>query len=154
MRSAFCFLASVVLGSLAFQATSVAQAPSQGAVGNSQIRSVLTPKESIAAFFHSLSEDRVDDAYAELVRGSIIAERKEDVDHLKAKTQKALDAYGKLRSYEILKEATVGTSLQRFTCLSLNEDLPLRWRFYFYDSAKGWKLVDLRVDDGLVELFD
>jgi hypothetical protein len=36
----------------------------------------------------------------------------------------------------------------------LNEDLPLRWRFYFYRSENKWKLVDLRVDDGIVELFD
>jgi hypothetical protein len=39
-------------------------------------------------------------------------------------------------------------------CISLNSDLPLRWRFYFYKSQGAWKLVDLRVDDGLVELFE
>ena len=32
--------------------------------------------------------------------------------------------------------------------------LPLRWRFYFYKAQGTWKLVDLRVDDGLVELFE
>jgi hypothetical protein len=36
----------------------------------------------------------------------------------------------------------------------LNEDLPLRWRFYFYRTEGKWKIVDLRVDDGIVELFD
>ena len=49
---------------------------------------------------------------------------------------------------------TVGEHLLRRTCLSLNEDLPLRWRFYFYRSGDTWKLVDLRVDDALVELFE
>ena len=112
------------------------------------------PKERIASFFSLLAKDRVEDAYNDLVRGSIIEERKEDVETLKDRTQRALDSYGMIRRFEILEERTAGTSLIRFTCLSLNEDLPLRWRFYFYDSAKGWKLVDLRVDDGLVELFD
>jgi hypothetical protein len=36
----------------------------------------------------------------------------------------------------------------------LNEDLPLRWRFYLYRSGNDGKIVDLRVDDGIVELFD
>ena len=42
----------------------------------------------------------------------------------------------------------------RQTCISLNQDLPLRWRFYFYRSEGAWKIVDMRVDDGLVELFE
>jgi len=115
---------------------------------------VMNPRESIAQFFRLLSRERVEDAYSGLVKGSIIEERKEDVELLKDRTTRALDAYGPIRDYEVLSELAVGTTLRRFTCLSHNEELPLRWRFYFYDSARGWKLVDLRVDDGLVELFD
>jgi len=112
------------------------------------------PRERIDAFFHLLARENVDEAYDNLVKGSIIAESKEDVDALKERSRRALDAYGPIRHYEVLNEMAVGSSLRRTTCLSLNEDLPLRWRFYFYNSAKGWKLVDLRVDDGLVELFE
>ena len=53
-----------------------------------------------------------------------------------------------------MDEKTVGESLMRRTCISLNADLPLRWRFYFYKSGGAWRLVDLRVDDALVELFE
>lgn len=112
------------------------------------------PRERIDAFFALLARDRVDEAYTDLVKGTIIEERAEDVETLKNRTQRALDAYGMIRHYEVLNELTAGTSLRRYTCLSLNEELPLRWRFYFYNSARGWKLVDLRVDDGLVELFE
>jgi hypothetical protein len=112
------------------------------------------PRERIDAFFALLSRDRVDEAYTDLVKGTIIEEREEDVTTLKDRTQRALDAYGMVRHYEVLNELTAGSSLRRYTCLSLNEELPLRWRFYFYNSARGWKLVDLRVDDGLVELFE
>lgn len=114
----------------------------------------IDPRDRIDAFFQLLSRERIDVAYEGLVRGSIIEERKEDVETLKTRTQRAIDAYGPIRSYDILQETSVGSSLRRYTCLSLNEDLPLRWRFYFYRSGRGWKLVDLRVDDGLVELFE
>lgn len=118
------------------------------------VQQALEPRPAIDLFFAQLAEGRVEEAYDNLVRGSIIEERKEDVDALKERSMRAIDAYGRVRSYEVLNEASAGTSLRRFTCLSLNEELPLRWRFYFYNSAKGWKLVDLRVDDGLVELFE
>ena len=54
----------------------------------------------------------------------------------------------------MVENLEIGKSLVRTTCLSLNEDLPLRWRFYFYRNGDQWRLVDLRVDDGIVELFD
>jgi hypothetical protein len=114
----------------------------------------MEPRERIDRFFAALGRDRVEDAYQGLVAGSILMEKPEDLENLKTRTQRALDAYGVLRGYELLEERTVGTALKRFTCLSLNEDLPLRWRFYFYLNPRGWKLVDLRVDDGLVELFE
>ena len=120
----------------------------------SGIKDTLSPRAKIDAFFTLLSADHVEQAYEEFAKGSIISDRKEDMANLKKRTQLALDTYGKIRYYEVINESSVGNALKRYTCLSLNEEFPLRWRFYFYDSAKGWKLVDLRVDDGLIELFD
>lgn len=114
----------------------------------------VDPRERIDRFFSALARDRVEEAYTGLVEGSILVKNPEDLEKLKTRTQQALDAYGIMRGYEVLEQGTVGTALKRFTCISLNEDLPLRWRFYFYLNPQGWKLVDLRVDDGLVELFD
>ncbi len=110
--------------------------------------------EIIEAFFQALKAEKVDEAYDALVRGTIISERQEDVAALKERTKHALDTYGPLTGYEVVDEQMVGTVLFRRTCLSFNSDLPLRWRFYFYKSNNEWKLVDLRVDDGLVELFE
>lgn len=112
------------------------------------------PAEAIGAFFLALKAGQVDAAYEGLVRNTIIAERKENVGDLKASTQKALDHYGPVLGYEVVDTLQVGDSLLRQTCISLNQDLPLRWRFYFYRSGGGWKIVDMRVDDGLVELFE
>jgi hypothetical protein len=112
------------------------------------------PSEMVEMFFVALKAGQIDSAYDSLVNGSIIADRREDVQGLKERTKQALDNYGPISGYELVDEKTVGTSLLRRTCISLNTDLPLRWRFYFYRSEDEWKLVDLRVDDGLVELFE
>jgi hypothetical protein len=113
-----------------------------------------SPAHTIDLFFLALTGDNVEAAYENLVKGTIIAERKEDVAALIARTREALDSYGPVRGFELIEERAVGKHLVRRTCLSLNSDLPLRWRFYFYLSGGRWGLVDLRVDDGLAELFE
>ncbi len=127
-------------------AATPAQAPSPGKVASAD--------DILNAFFLALKADQVDAAYDALVRNTIIAERQKDVDGLKAKTKEAIDGYGPIAGYEVVDEREVGTVLMRRTCISLNSDLPLRWRFYFYKTQGEWKLVDLRIDDGLVELFE
>jgi hypothetical protein len=117
-------------------------------------RRAENPADAVEQFFRALKSNQVDAAYDTLVKDSIIAERREDVAALKRRTQEALDNYGPIAGYEMVDEKIVGTSLQRRTCVSINSDLPLRWRFYFYKSEGSWKLVDLRVDDALVELFE
>lgn len=112
------------------------------------------PIDALDAFFSALKSGQVDAAYDALVAGTIIADRREDVAGLKAKTKQALDSYGPVGGYEPVETVEIGTCLRRHTCISLNQDLPLRWKFYFYRNAAGWRLVDLRVDDGLAELFD
>ena len=112
------------------------------------------PAAAIGAFFLALKAGQVDAAYEGLVKNTIIAERKENVNDLKESTKKALDHYGPVSGYEVVDTLQVGSSLLRQTCISLNQDLPLRWRFYFFRSEGGWKIVDMRVDDGLVELFE
>ena len=117
-------------------------------------RNLDTPAETLDLFFLALKAGQVDAAYEALVKDTIIAERKEDVDSLKKRTKDAIESYGPIVGYELVDEKIVGTSLLRRTCISLNTDLPLRWRFYFYKSEGTWRLVDLRVDDALVELFE
>lgn len=113
-----------------------------------------SPAEKIDLFFLALKAGQTDAAYDALVKDSVIAERKDDVTALKQRTKQAIDSYGPISGYEEVDEKAVGTHLLRRTCISLNSDLPLRWRFYFYRVAEEWRLVDLRVDDALVELFE
>lgn len=117
-------------------------------------RKLDAPGEKMDLFYLALKAGQVDAAYDALVKDTIIAERKEDVTGLKERTKQAIDSYGPIAGYEVVDEKVVGSMLLRRTCISLNADLPLRWRFYFYRSEGAWRLVDMRVDDALVELFE
>lgn len=110
--------------------------------------------EAMDMFFLALKANQISAAYDALVKDTIIAERAADVTALKEKTKQAFESYGPISGYEVVDEKIVGSSLLRRTCISLNTDLPLRWRFYFYRSEGAWRLVDIRIDDALVELFE
>lgn len=112
------------------------------------------PAELLQRFFESLKADKLDAAYEGLAKDTLVASKAENLEQLKKRTRDALDNFGPVKGYEVVETLEIGNALFRQTCISLNEDLPLRWRFYFYRSESKWKLVDLRVDDGIVELFD
>lgn len=115
---------------------------------------VLEPTEVLKQFFEDLKADQLDSAYQGLVKNTIISERTENIDQLKEKTRLALDNFGPVQGFEIVESLDVGSALIRFTCVSLNADVPMRWRFYFYRSGSQWKIIDLRVDDGIADLFE
>ena len=112
------------------------------------------PNALLQRFFADLKADKLDAAYANLAKNTIIAERAENLEQLKEKTREAIDNFGPVQGYEVVQTDEIGSVLFRQTCISLNTDLPLRWRFYFYRTGGQWKLVDLRVDDGIADLFD
>ena len=114
----------------------------------------MEPADLLQRFFEDLKADKLDAAYEGLAKNTLVASKAENLEQLKKRTRDALDNFGPVKGYEIVDTLEIGNALFRQTCISLNEDLPLRWRFYFYRSENKWKLVDLRVDDGIVELFD
>ncbi len=123
-----------------------AQAPAPPASGS--------PEALLQRFFADLKADKLDAAYGTLAKNTIISERPENLGQLKEKTREAIDNFGPVQGYEVVQTDEIGSVLFRQTCISLNTDLPLRWRFYFYRTGGQWKLVDLRVDDGIADLFD
>jgi hypothetical protein len=76
-----------------------------------------------------------------LAKNTLIATKAENLEQLKKRTRDALDNFGPVTGYEVVETIEIGKSLFRQTCISLNEDLPLRWRFYFYrtgENGKSW----------------
>ncbi|MEI8292484.1 MAG: hypothetical protein WCG66_00690 [bacterium] len=112
------------------------------------------PQVLLQRFFELLKAEKIDAAYEALAKNTLIASKAENLEQLKKRTREAIDNFGPVKGYEVVETNEIGKSLFRQTCISLNEDLPLRWRFYFYRSENKWKIVDLRVDDGIVELFE
>jgi hypothetical protein len=113
-----------------------------------------TPDEIIQVFFDALKADRVEDAYGTLHSQFALQDRGGEAKKMAEQTQRALDAYGPVVGYELVREEKLGTHLMRRTYLLNGKNLPLRWQFYFYQAEKDWQLIDLRVDDALVEWFD
>lgn len=83
-----------------------------------------------------------------------MADKPEDVATLKSKTRDAVRIFGAIQGCELVVIKNVGTHLMCATYLSLGKSFPLRWKFYFYKSDKIWRLIDIRVDDRLVDMFD
>jgi hypothetical protein len=111
-------------------------------------------KQLVATFFVSLQKREVDAAYALLTKGSMIAEKPEELKQLKAKTQEAIEVFGAIEGYDLVEAKSVGNRLVRSTFASHGKVFPLRWRFYFYKPEDVWRLIDMRVDDKLSGMFD
>jgi hypothetical protein len=112
------------------------------------------PFQMVDTFFKSLEAGKVDQAYDQLLVGSKIAELSKDVSTLKTKTRDAIREFGDITGYESVSIKNVGTHLIRATYVSVGKDFPIRWRFYFYKTPEHWKLIDIRVDDRLADLFE
>ena len=121
----------------------------QGDDGNN-----VRPVEMLKKFFAGVKSGRLDDALDAITANSLLAHKPEDIETLKKGTQQALEKYGDVEGFEILEQKSAGESLFRITCVSLGEDMPLRWKFYFYKTHGTWRLLDMRVDTGIVDLFE
>lgn len=110
-------------------------------------------RQQIDDFFNTLEKRDVEAAYNQLVKGTKIAERSEEVSTLKSKTQQAVTLFGEFQGHELIDLKTVGTRLLAATYMSLGKNFPLRWRFYYYKPADVWQLIDIRVDDRLADMF-
>lgn len=113
-----------------------------------------TIAERAEAFFQALAQNRVTEAYTGLMEGSEMADDTDQIQLLHDRTREAIELFGPIRGYDYLGADRVGGHLVRANFLSLGERFPLRWRLYFYRVRDDWRLIDIRVDDGITEMFD
>jgi len=112
------------------------------------------PTRMVAEFFAQIAQGKIDEAYANLSKGSKTIEKPEDLRVLKQKTREAIEVFGAITGHELVESKPIGSRLIRRTYVSLGAEFPLRWRFYFYNANDRWRLIDLRVDDRLPGMFD
>lgn len=103
-------------------------------------------RRRVDAFFATLKQRKVEDAYRSLLEGSVLAaDNPELVAKLIDSTTRVLALTGRIDRAEILRVRPAGKSLREITCLLSGEKRPLRWRFYFYLSDARWQVLDTNV---------
>lgn len=99
-------------------------------------------------FFNSLVEGEVEKAFTQMLEGSPIGEKKEQVNSLIAQTKRSIDIYGSLMQYQEVSNELVTSSFLRVRYLGLHSKFPMRWIFTFYNSPEtGWIVTNIKFDD-------
>lgn len=111
-------------------------------------------KAQIDKFFNTLKAGDSTKAYEELLIGSRLGERKENVRMLIDKTDQAFGVYGKMTGVEVFDNYMIGANVSVTVYLMHLPAQPIRWRFVYYKPETTWRLIDLRVDDVLDDLIE
>lgn len=101
------------------------------------------------AFLKAIQGEKVKDAYEDLLEGSLILEKKGDVENLVKQTEKALHLYGEVSAIEDLgivrQEKHLASGLGMVCC----EKAPLFFYFIWYrpKADAPWRLHNVWFDD-------
>lgn len=103
---------------------------------------------TIGYFFNQIIKKEIDEGYDQILKNSVIALRRDEVKNLKTQTQRSVDIYGEILSFEFVSAETVSSSYIRLRYLGLHSNYPMRWIFTFYKSPdKGWIITNIKFDD-------
>jgi len=103
---------------------------------------------SIEDFFNLLVKKDIRTAFDNILKNSVIALRREEVDNLKKQTQRSIDIYGDILTSEFVSAELVTDSYIRLRYLALHSSYPMRWIFTFYRSPdKNWIVTNIKFDD-------
>lgn len=108
---------------------------------------------NIDVFFKTLMTGEVKKAYKNLLAGSPILEKEDDLINLVDQTKRSIAIYGDIKDYEPVSIDKATNSFIRLRYLGLHNKFPMRWIFTYYNSpSKGWILTNIKFDD-LSEFF-
>jgi hypothetical protein len=106
-----------------------------------------------STFFNQLRDNKVNEAYAQLLQGSKIAAKLEDIAKLQDRTSEMIQNYGPVLGYDLVNTDFVGRNLCRMTYLTRSDTSPVRWRIVFYRPSDHWRVFNLQIDDAVMEFF-
>jgi hypothetical protein len=112
--------------------------------------------ERQATFLKGLQEGKTADAYAELLRGSLVLANKAEVDNLVAQTEKGVSLYGGVTAHDNLgltkqtKLVAYGTAVVGCT------KAPLFFYFVWYRPREdaAWRIQNVWFDDQARSFFE
>jgi len=104
--------------------------------------------KSIDKFFNQLIKKNVREGFDGILNNSVISLKREEVDNLKKQTERSIDIYGDILSFEFVSAEQVTESYIRLRYLALHSSYPMRWIFTYYRSPdKNWIVTNVKFDD-------
>ncbi|MDZ4744132.1 MAG: hypothetical protein SGI98_12045 [Verrucomicrobiota bacterium] len=129
------------------QSPPVAQKPFASPKAGLQNGADVVPPEilkSVDHFFTTLKQDKVTQAFDDILTNTKVKDRTSEVNDMKAKTTTLLLEFGKVQDYELVNVKKIGSRIFVLTFLSYSEAYPLRWNMTFYKPSETWRLIDIR----------
>jgi hypothetical protein len=111
-------------------------------------------RAQIDKFFGQVKAGQNEKAFQELVSGTRLAAKEDEIKTLIGGADQAVAMYGKLIQAELYDNHPIGSNLLSLTYLSMHPIKPLRWRFVFYRPDKAWTLMNVRFDDAIEVLIE
>jgi len=106
------------------------------------------PSEMVKAFFKTVQDGNISDAYDNLFKGSPLpAMKPQALDLLKRQTSTYLPMYGTLLGVEPLRKETIGTAIMRIVYIMKLEKNAVVWEFFFYKPRDSWYLANINLND-------
>ena len=142
------------IGTIAFAIASASMAGAQEPLADTdEVLKLLDGKAT--QFLESVSLNEMESGYAELLEGSELALRTDEIKKLVSRTREIETKYGKYRSFEQIGAKRIGTDLVMMKYLYKCEKFPVIWYFTFYRDFKradasttnnNWVVIALRFD--------
>lgn len=147
----FSYLVIAAIAALIIMPSAMAQAerakpkPTSTALGEDVMYARLNQ------FFKLVSEGKVKNAYETLTKGSKAIS---DIKPLVTQTEAVIAGNGQIIDAELLRATRVGKRLIRISYLTHGKIYPMQWNFYCYQTATGWQVLDITVNNDLYAIFD
>lgn len=112
-------------------------------------------KQRIDAFFATLRQRKVADAYDKLFAGSgRAAEEPEVFNALVEATAQVVNLSGEIGAPELVRVRSTGKTLREATYVLNASKRPVLWRFYLYFSEGKWQVLDTTVATRATAFFE
>ncbi len=98
-------------------------------------------------FLSTLLKGKVEKAYDDIFKGTLLEQKTQQVVFIKKQTSIATSVYGKLLGYEFIKQQNYGNSIVRLVYIIKTEMHPLTFEFYFYKPKTKWILSNISFND-------
>ena len=106
-------------------------------------------EKKIDKFLLGILKGEIDNSYNELVSGTLIETKKQEMQMIKDQTRMIVNIHGNGINYEFIKKQKYGDSIVRLMYIIKCEKMPIAFEFYFYKASTNWKLIHFYVSDEL-----